>query len=131
MWLPRGLRPDFKTIADFRKDNRHAFKAVFRQFVVLCGKLELLGKEMVAVDGTRLKAVNNTERNFTRENLLKLLRLVNADLEDYLARLGRCDLAEDEDVAAAVRAKRLATRIESLSRRRVLSGITRSTAALG
>jgi len=62
MWLLRGLTPDFKTIADFRKDNRDAFKPVFRQFVLLCRKLDLFGGELLAVDGTRLKAVNNTER---------------------------------------------------------------------
>jgi hypothetical protein len=117
IWLLRGLRPDFKTIADFRKDNRQAFKAVFRQFVVFCGKLELLGKQLVAVDGTRLKAVNNTDRNFTREKLGKLLRLVDADLEDYLARLDRCDLCEDEEATTAARAKRLAAKIETLSKR--------------
>jgi transposase len=58
IWLLCGLRLDFKTIADFRKDNRNAFKAVFRQFVLLCRKLDLFGGELVAVDGTRLKAVN-------------------------------------------------------------------------
>ena len=62
MWLIGGLTPDFKTIADFRKDNRDAFKPVFREFVLLCRKLELFGGELLAVDGTRLKAVNNTER---------------------------------------------------------------------
>lgn len=117
IWLLRGLRPDFKTIADFRKANRHAFKAAFRQFVVLCGKLDLLGKQLVAVDGTRLNAVTNTNRNFTRRKLLKLLRMVNADLEDYLARLDRCDLCEDEEATAAARAKRLAAKIETLSNR--------------
>src|SRR3954454_17853783 len=55
IWLLRHLQPDFKTIADFRKDNRHAFKAVFRQFVLLCRKLDLFGRELIAVDGTRLK----------------------------------------------------------------------------
>ena len=65
IWLLRGLTPDFKTIADFRKDNRGAFKPVFRQFVLLCRKLELFGGELLAVDGTRLKAVNSTERNST------------------------------------------------------------------
>src|SRR5512133_216007 len=71
IWLLRGLRPDFKTIADFRKDNRHAFKPVFRQFVLLCRKLDLFGRELLAVDGTRLKAVNSTDRNFTREKLVR------------------------------------------------------------
>jgi hypothetical protein len=67
------LRPDFKTIADFRKDNCNAFKAVFREFVLLCRKLDLFGRELVAVDGTRLKAVNSTDRNFTREKLKRLI----------------------------------------------------------
>jgi len=71
IWLLRGLRPDFKTIADFRRDNRNAFKAVFRSFVLLCRRLDLFGRELLAVDGTRLKAVNSRERNFTREKLAR------------------------------------------------------------
>jgi hypothetical protein len=69
IWLLRGLTPDFKTIADFRKDNRRAFKPVFRQFVLLCRKLDLFGGELLAVDGTRLKAVNSTERNYKGEGI--------------------------------------------------------------
>src|SRR5215213_1708795 len=74
IWLLCGLRPDFKTIAGFHKDNRNAFKAVFRQFVLLCRKLDLFGRELVAVDGTRLKAVNSRDRNFTREKLKGLMQ---------------------------------------------------------
>ena len=81
IWLLRHLQPDFKTIADFRKDNRHAFKAVFRQFVLLCRKLDLFGRELIAVDGTRLKAVNSTDRNFTREKLTKLIQSADERLE--------------------------------------------------
>jgi transposase len=66
MWLLGGLKPDFKTIAGFRRDNRAAFGAVFRQFVLLCRRLGLFGRELLAVDGTRIKAVNNKDRNFTR-----------------------------------------------------------------
>ncbi len=69
IWLLRGVRPDFRTIADFRRDNRAAFKVVFRQFVVLCRKLDLFGRELLAVDGTRLKAVNSRACNFSRERL--------------------------------------------------------------
>ena len=65
IWLLRHLRPDFKTIADFRRDNRNAFRPVFRQFVLLCRGLNLFGRELLAVDGTRIKAVNNKDRNFT------------------------------------------------------------------
>jgi transposase len=65
IWLLRSLKPDFKTIADFRRDNRAAFRSVFRQFVLLCRRLDLYGRELLAVDGTRIKAVNNKDRNFT------------------------------------------------------------------
>jgi transposase len=57
IWLLRGLKPDFKTIADFRRDSRGAFKSVFRQFVLLCRRFGLYGRELLAVDGTRIKAV--------------------------------------------------------------------------
>src|SRR4029450_10923373 len=56
IWLLRHLQPDFKTIADFRRDNRRAFRTVFRQFVLLCRQLDLFGRELIAVDGTRIKA---------------------------------------------------------------------------
>ena len=59
IWLLRYLKPDYKTIADFRRDNRKAFRPVFQQFVLLCRQLDLFGRELLAVDGTRIKAVNN------------------------------------------------------------------------
>ena len=57
IWLLRHLKPDFKTIADFRRDNRNAFRQIFREFVLLCRQLDLFGRELLAVDGTRIKAV--------------------------------------------------------------------------
>ena len=69
IWLLRHLKPDFKTIADFRRDNRKAFRPIFRQFVLLCRQMDLFGKDLLAVDGTRIKAVNNKDRNFTRASL--------------------------------------------------------------
>src|SRR3982074_56736 len=74
IWLLRHLKPDFKTIADFRRDNRAAFKPVFRECVLLCRQLDLFGRELLAVDGTRIKAVNNKDRNFTRASLTKFIR---------------------------------------------------------
>jgi transposase len=71
IWLLRSLKPDFKTIADFRSDNRAAFKKVFRDFVILCRRLDLFGRELLAVDGTRIKAVNNKDRNFTTRGRCK------------------------------------------------------------
>ena len=111
-----GLRPDFKIIADFRKNNRNPFKAVFRQFVLLCRKLDLFGRELVAVDGARLKAVNSTDRNFTREKLKRLIQWADERLADYLARL---DHADGEDAAATgTLAKNLAEKIAVLKQRR-------------
>ncbi len=69
IWLLRHLKLDFKTIADFRCANRAAFKPIFREFVLLCRQIDLFGRELLAVDGTRIKAVNNKVRNFTRSSL--------------------------------------------------------------
>src|SRR5580693_6989716 len=96
IWLLRQLKPDFKTIADFRRDNHKAFRPVFRQFVLLCRQLDLFGKDLIAVDGTRIKAVNNKDRNFTRASLTEFIRLADAKLDDYLQRLDQSDAAEQE-----------------------------------
>ena len=69
IWLLRRLRPNFKTISDFRRENREAFRQVFRDFVKVCRSLELFGRELIAVDGTRIKAVNSRDRNFTGAKL--------------------------------------------------------------
>ncbi len=74
IWLLRHLKPDFKTIADFRRDNRAAFKQVFREFVLLCRQLDLFGRELLAVDGTRIKAVNAKDKNFTKTGVTKAIK---------------------------------------------------------
>src|SRR6201996_1951764 len=94
IWLLRHLKPDFKTIADFRRDNRKAFRPVFREFTLLCRQLDLFGRELLAVDGTRIKAVNNKDRNVTRASLTKFIELADAKLEDYLKRLDSSDVIE-------------------------------------
>jgi hypothetical protein len=96
IWLLRHLKPDFKTIADFRRDNRNAFRSIFRQFVLLCRQLDLFGRELLAVDGTRIKAVNNKDRNFTRASLTKFIELADAKLDDYLQRLDQSDATESK-----------------------------------
>ena len=95
IWLLRHLRPDFKTIADFRRDNRAAFRQVFREFVVLCRQLDLFGRELLAVDGTRIKAVNNKDRNFTRASLATYIREADEKLSAYMKRLDERDADED------------------------------------
>ena len=70
----RELAPDFKTIADFRKDNGEAIRLVCREFVMLCKKLNLLTDALVAIDGSKFKAVNNRDKNFTRAKMKRRLR---------------------------------------------------------
>ena len=109
IWLLRHLKPDFKTIADFRRDNRKAFRLVFREFVLLCRQLKLFGRELLAVDGTRIKGVNNKDRNFTRASLAEFIRLADAKLDDYLRRLDTGDAAKR--LAGGSRVKNLAEKI--------------------
>ena len=116
IWLLRHLKPDFKTIADFRRDNRKAFRPVFREFVLLCRQLELFGRELLAVDGTRIKAVNNKDRNFTRASLTEFIRLADAKLDDYLQRLDTSDAAEQP--AGGSRVRNLAAKIAAVRERR-------------
>lgn len=120
IWLLGGLRPDFRTIADFRRTNRAAFKPLFRSFVLLCRRLDLFGRELVAVDGTRLKAVNSRKRNFTRQKLAGWINHADERIEAYLARLELADRAEAEAEGAARRATALAAKIARMRERREL-----------
>jgi len=91
IWLLRHLKPDFKTIADFRRDNRAAFKQVFREFVLLCRQLDMFGRELLAVDGTRIKAVNAKDRNFTKTGVTKAIKEADERLERYLKQMDDSD----------------------------------------
>ena len=88
------MQPDFKTIADFRRDNAKAFQAVFRQFHLLCRDLELFGGELVAIDGTKLKAVNNVAQVCSAEKLRARIERIDARLAEFLAALEAGDRAE-------------------------------------
>ena len=68
IWLLQGLRPDFKTIADFRKDNRKAFPGVFKQFNLLCRAMGLFGAELMAIDGSKFKALNSPQRHYQQDH---------------------------------------------------------------
>src|SRR6266568_4707213 len=113
IWLLRRLAPDFKTIADFRRDNRNAVRHVFREFVLLCRQLDLFGRELLAVDGTRIKAVNNKDRNFTRAALSKFIRDADERLADYVRRLDEADAAETS-TGGGSRTQNLAEKIAAL-----------------
>jgi transposase len=102
IWLLRKLRPDFKTIADFRKDNSQAIKAVGREFSLLCRKLELFGGELVAVDSTKIKAQNSKRRNYSPTKLQELLAELDHKLARYLQELDQSDAAEAQSEPVGV-----------------------------
>jgi transposase len=99
IWLVRQLRPDFKTIADFRKDNAAAFKAVVREFTRLCRHLDLFGGQLLAIDGTKIKASNAADRNWSQRQLEKHQAQLEAQLDEYLRALETAD-AQDAPAAA-------------------------------
>jgi transposase len=114
MWLTGRLMPDFKTIADFRRDNGPAIRAACAQFVVLCRQLNLFTRAVVAIDGSKFKAVNNRDKNFTVAKVAKRIEQVEASIARYLAALDRAD-RQDNDVAEA-RTSRLKEKVEGLRR---------------
>lgn len=94
IWLTGKLSPDFKTIADFRKDNLKAFKAVHRQFIVVCRQLDLFGGQLLAIDGSKFRAVNSRDNNFSAAKLKELIANADARLVEYLKTLDEADAAE-------------------------------------
>jgi transposase len=94
IWLTGKQTPDFKTIADFRKDNLQPLKAVARQFTLLCRKLELFGGELLAIDGSKFAAVNARDQNFNADKLKELIARSDARLAEYLQALDATDAAE-------------------------------------
>ena len=116
MWLLKKLAPDFKTIADFRKDNRDAIKKVCKEFIFLCKKLELFGGELVSIDGSKFKAVNSKKRNFNEAKLKKKLKEIEEKIDRYFKELEDNDNSEENVNPPNV--QELTTKIEQLKERR-------------
>lgn len=93
-WLLRKLHPDFKTIADFRKDNTKAIKQVCREFTLLCKKLDLFGGELIAIDGSKFSAVNHNGRAYTQNKIALILKEINEKIDAYLKGLDQQDQVE-------------------------------------
>jgi transposase len=100
MWLTGRLAPNFKTIADFRRDNGPGIRNVCSQFVVVCRKLKLLDDGVVAVDGSKFKAVNNRDRNFTPHKLAERIKQVQESIDRYLGALDTADRTQPEGLPA-------------------------------
>ena len=113
MWLTGRLAPDHKTIADFRKDNGRAIRKVCSQFVCLCRQLGLFAEASVAIDGSKFKAVNNRDRNFTRAKMQRRMKQIEESVARYLHQLDSADRQEPSQAPAA-RTERLTEKIAKL-----------------
>ncbi len=112
MWLTGRLAPDFKTIADFRRDNGPSIRKVCGQFVVLCRKLKLFQKAFVAIDGSKFKALNNRDRNFTKAKMQRRYKQIDDSIVRYLMQMESLD--RQESALADDKSQRLAEKIEIL-----------------
>ncbi len=113
MWLLGRLSPDHKTIADFRKDNGDAIRKVCAQFVELCRKIGLLAVASVAIDGSKFKAVNNRDRNFTKAKMERRKKQIEESISRYLNQLDSADRQEPSE-AITSRVTRLNEKIDKL-----------------
>jgi len=112
MWLTGRLAPDFKTIADFRKNNGPAIRLVCREFILLCKKLHLFADAFVAIDGSKFKAVNNRDRNFTKAKMQRRLQQIDESIERYLRQIASAD--RQEAAVATDNTQRLEDKITAL-----------------
>jgi transposase len=120
MWLLKKLRPDHKTMADCRKDNLQPLRQVCRECTVLCKQLDLFAGELVASDGSKVKAVNAKARNFTPDKLTKLLAQIDQRIEGYLQDLDGQDSQDDAGTPGGAIADQVQAKIEALQQRKRL-----------
>lgn len=113
MWLTGRLAPDFKTIADFRRNNGPAIRRVCREFVMLCRRLNLFSQALVAIDGSKFKAVNSRDRNFTGAKVKRRIEQIEASVARYLSELDSVDRQRQSDITEA-RTTKLRDKIDTL-----------------
>lgn len=117
IWLLEKRNPDFKTIADFRKNNKKALKKIFRDFAGLCKEWGLFSKEMVAIDGTKFKASNSKKNNYSRKKIEQRLKYIEEKINSYLDELDQNDELEKTDRSPT--AEEIKKRIEELKKRQI------------
>lgn len=118
MWLLRKLSPDFKTIAEFRKDNKDAITKVFKMFVLLCKEWNLFGKELIAVDGSKFKASNSKKNNFSKKKLARSIQYIEEQINTYMRELEDNDNNEQED--SKLTAEEIKSKIAELKSRKAV-----------
>jgi len=113
MWLLGRLKPDFKTIANFRRANGPAIGKVCSEFIQLCRKLDLFSQRLIAVDGSKFKACNNRDKNFTHAKLKRRIEEIEKSIERYFARLDRVD---ERESTSSQQSETLESKITSLKK---------------
>jgi transposase len=119
MWLMKKLAPDFKTIADFRKDNVDCIKPVFKEFVYLCRSLDLYGAQIVAIDGSKFKAVNSKSNNLNEKTVALRLKRVEEKIAEYFREMDENDKA-DSGKAESLKVYELKEKINKLEEKKQL-----------
>ena len=114
MWLMDGVKPDHKTISEFRRQNIRPIQKLFREFVRLCKSWDLIGGNLIAVDGTKIKASNNKKTNFSRKKLEDRLNRIDAQIEAYLSEIEQADCSEESSKSVMPRS------LEELNNRKKL-----------
>lgn len=117
MWLITKLHPDFKTIADFRRDNKKSIKGVFKQFVFLCKGWNLFGTELITIDSSKFKAWNAKKKNFNTDKLNKKIKNIEEKIADYLDEMDENDAVEPDE--QKITAEEIKKRIEELKQKQV------------
>lgn len=116
IWLLKKLSPDFKTIADFRKDNKEALKRVFRDFTRLCMQWDLFGRELVAVDSSKFRASNSKRNNYNAKKLKRHIKYIEEKIDSYIKQLEKTD-ADEEDIRP-LSAEEIKNKIKELRNRK-------------
>lgn len=117
LWLLNKLQPDFKTIADFRKDNIESLRRVSKQFILVCKHQDLFGSELLAIDGSKFRAVNNNEKNITERRLKRDLAEADEKISTYLKDLDFYD-KQEESTHKKLTVKELKKKIDDLNKRK-------------
>ena len=131
MWLLRRLTPDHKTISNFRKENARVLPGVFREFSKLCRQLELFGAELVGIDGSKFRAVNSRDRNFSEAKLKQRLQWIEEKIAKYLAALAAADEADNQEREQSS-ATELQEKLATLQHRQVVyEGLSQQLAESG
>jgi transposase len=118
MWLLRKLTPDFRTISDFRKDNAKALKNVFKAFVKLCLEMNLYAKELIAIDGSKFRAVNSKDNNFTLSKLNDRLNRINDHISEYMKELDKSD--KNEEGSSEYTKEQIKNKLDELNKKKDL-----------